>query len=502
MARFLSVWSPNWPITCLRRRSRSGPPAEPFALVETVKNARRLSAVSEDAAALGLRPGQTLADALALEPGLQSIDADPEADLSALEALCDWCVRFSPAVAPDPPDGLMLDVTGAAYLWGGETELVQDLLERLCRAEIPARAAIADTAGAAWALARYAYSPAEPDDLRPLPVEALRLDPEDAATLVRLGIGTVGALAALPRAELTRRFGPGVRLRLDQALGDAAEAIRFRRPPSPFFVRVSFAEPISAPEDLERVAADLATAMAAQLASEGKGARRFELGFHRLDGRTETLSVGTASPSRDPKRLTRLLRPKLETVDPGFGIEVATLYAEEAEPLADRQAELSRGDEEAGACDFEALVDRLANRLGEDRVWRVEPFESWIPERAVVRTIPLGTATADKTWPTDRPRPVRLFQRPEPIEALAPVPDDPPVQFRWRGRLHRVRRAEGPERLAQEWWRKPGAEIADAGKVRDYYRVEDAEGRRFWIFRAGLYAPDRAARWWLHGLFG
>lgn len=505
MARFLSVWSPNWPITCLRRRRRSEPPAEPFALVETAANARRLTAVSEEAAALGVRPGQTLADALALEPGLNVHDADPEADLAALEGLCDWCVRFSPAVAVDPPDGLALDVSGISRLWGGEAELIEDLRLRFDRAGIPVRAAVADTLGAAWALARYGTSNSAPGGertlLSSLPVEALRLDPEDAASLVRLGIGTVGALAALPRAELARRFGPGVRLRLDQALGEASEALKFRRPLSPFFERVSFVEPISAPEDLARVTSDLTAAMAVRLASRGQGARRFELGFHRLDGRAEIVHVGTAQPGRDGKRLAKLFQPKLETVDLGFGIETATLYASDPESLADQQSQLSEGGVREAASEFEGLIDRLANRLGEDRIWRVEPYESWFPERAAARAAPLAPPSG-KTWPNDRPRPVRLFLRPEPIEAMAPVPDDPPVQFRWRGRLHRVRRAEGPERLAQEWWRKRWEGQPEVEKVRDYYRVEDVEGARFWIFRSGLHAPERPARWWMHGLFG
>jgi protein ImuB len=465
-------------------------------------------AVSEGGKALGLQTGQTLADALALEPGLASFDADPAADLRALEGLSDWCVRFSPAVAPDPPDGLILDVTGAAHLWGGEEALIEDLRLRFRRADIPVQAAIAETVGAAWALARYSPAHSGRDERRlletlaSLPVEALRLEPEDAETLVRLGIGTIGALAALPRAGLARRFGPGVRLRLDQALGEAKEALRFRRPPSPFFVRLAFAEPIGAPEDLTRVAYDLTDALAERLASRGKGARRFELAFHRLDGRAETLSARTALASRDGPRIARLLLGRLETIDPGFGIEVATLYADEAEPLAERQGELQPGEsvDETGS-ELSALVDRLTNRLGEGRVWRIEPYESWLPERAVSRTPPLAPSS-DKTWPEGRPRPVRLFRRPELIEALAPVPDDPPVQFRWRGRLHRVRRAEGPERLAQEWWRKPEGEACDASRVRDYYRVEDAEGRRFWIFRSGLYAPERPACWWMHGLFG
>jgi protein ImuB len=478
--------------------------------VETVKNARRLAAVSDAGAEAGLFPFQTLADALALEPDLHTAEADPQADLETLEALADWCVRFSPAVAIDVPDGLILDVDGAAGLWGGEQGLLDDLVRRLDKAGIAARAAIADTVGAAWGLARYGDGRTVASGaqtralLESLPIEALRLQTADAEALIVLGIVTVGGLDAMPRGELTRRFGPQVRLRLDQALGTAEEAIHFRRPPSPFFERLAFFEPISAPEDLARVSFDIVTALCARLTAAMSAARRFEMGFHRVDGRVEILGVGTALASRNAKRIAKLFAPKLETVDPGFGVEAVTLRADRVERSAERQIELANGlDTDLSGSGLnedgpEALIDRLANRLGEARVWRPSPHESWLPERAVVRIAPL--AAPEKTWPPDRPRPVRLLRRPEPIEVIAKVPDDPPVTFRWRGRTHRVRRAEGPERLAQEWWRKPQAEVA-VEKVRDYYRVEDAEGRRFWIFRAGLYVGESLPRWWLHGLF-
>ncbi len=449
-----------------------------------------------------------LADALALEPRLAMADADPEADQAALEALADWCVRFSPAVALDPPEGLILDVTGAQGLWGGEQALAEDFAARLEHNGIAARVGLAASIGAAWALSRYGedettVAPPEADLrtwLAPLPLAALRLEPDAVHALARLGIANVGALMALPRGELTRRFGPVMVLRLDQALGAAEEVLTWRRPPPAFFERLAFFEPIGAPEDMVQAASDILHAMAVRLAAAGRGGRRFELDFHRVDGRTLSLSIGTARPSRDPKRLAKLFAGRIETVDPGFGIEAVTLSVDRVEGLAERQGSLTDEiDPDAAGDGPEALVDRLVNRLGEERVWRPAPFESWLPERAVTRAAPLA-APALETWPAGRPRPIRLFRRPEPIEAMALVPDDPPLQFRWRGSLHRVKRAEGPERLAQEWWRR--ADQAPAvDKVRDYYRVEDATGRRFWIFRAGLYAPDVAPRWFLHGLF-
>jgi protein ImuB len=289
--------------------------------------------------------------------------------------------------------------------------------------------------------------------------------------------------------------------RIDQAMGRTAEALAFRRPPTPWVTGLSFAEPISAPEDMARVATDAAAKLCVRLETEGKGARRFELFFHRLDGRTPSVAVGLALPGRDARRIARLMAPKIESIDPGFGVEAATLAAYEVESLPGRQAGLEGTARPAREDGLSPLIDRLANRLGEDRVWRAAPVESHVPEQSVARARPLSEPNAPP-WDPETPRPVRLFRRPEPLEGvIALTPDDPPSQFRWRGRLHRVRRAEGPERIGEEWWRREIDEVR-VGHVRDYYRVEDAEGARFWLFRAGLYDPGEPARWWLHGLFG
>ncbi len=467
---------------------------------------RRLAAVDEAAAALGLFVGQKATDAAALVPDLAAAEADPRTDADALGALADWCVRFSPAVAPDPPDGLFLDISGIAHLWGGEGAMGHDLLARLARAGLPARFAIAETAGAAWALAHFgsdeaiAASGREAEALARLPVAGLRLEGAVARQIARLGLTTISDLMGLPRGQITHRFGAAVVLRLDQALGRAGEALAFRRPPNPWFARLALAEPISTPPDLARVASDIAVLLCMRLEAEGQGARRFELCYHRLDGRRCERVIGLALPGRDPARIARLFEPHLETVDPGFGIDLVTLAAQGVERLCERNRWLGEDpdlDPEAGVA---PLVDRLANRLGEAQVWRDEPYPSHAPERAAARRPPLSPPP-DGGWDTARPRPLRLFRRPEPIEAVAPVPDDPPVLFRWRGAAYRVRRSEGPERLAEEWWRAPYEE-ADPANIRDYYQVEDEAGARFWLFRAGLYDAKTPPRWWLHGLFG
>jgi protein ImuB len=484
----------------------------PFALIATERGVRRLYAVDAAAAALGLYAGQKATDAMALVPELATADADPAGDLAALEALVLWCVRYAPAVAADPPDGLLLDVTGVAHLWGGEAAMLDDLLDRLARQGIAARGAVAGSAGAAWALARGAgdrtVAPpgGEAELLAPLAVTTLRLEPPTAAQLVRLGIARVGQLAALPRDQLARRFGQQTLTRLDQALARAEEALSFQRPATPWFSRLAFAEPISAPEDLARASRDIADRLCARLTAERRAAQRFELAYHRLDGRAERRVVGLSLPGRDPKAIARLFAPMLESVDPGFGIEVVTLAAEGVEASPERQIALQSVRKVALEDGLAPLVDRLANRLGAARIWRAAAFPSHIPERAVVRRAAFGAALGaalspaeGPTWAKQRPRPVRLFARPEPIDATAPIPDDPPVFFRWRGRIRRVRRAEGPERLAEEWWRRPPGETGVAD-VRDYYRVEDETGARYWLFRAGLYGADDPPKWWLHGL--
>jgi protein ImuB len=475
-----------------------------LALIATDRGVRRLHAIDEAAAGLGLYVGQKATDAMALVPELVTAEADPQGDRAALSALVHWCMRYSPAVAADPPDGLLLDVTGVAHLWGGEAAMLDDLLARLAAQGIPARGAVAGSAGAAWALARCGEDRtvvppgAEAQALAPLPVTGLRLAPEIAAQLVRLGLARIGQVAALPRPELARRFGQATLTRLDQALARAEEALCFSRPPTPWFARLAFAEPISAPEDLARASRDIAQRLCGRLLAEGQGAGRFELAFHRLDGRAERLSVGLSLPGRNPDAIARLFAPMLETVDPGFGIEVTSLAAERVEILPEREIRLEAIGEIAAKDGIAPLVDRLANRLGEDRVWRAGAYPSHLPERAVVRRAVFAPATEDR-WPKDRPRPLRLFARPEPIDAMARVPDDPPVFFRWRGQLRRVRKAEGPERLAEEWWRRPPGETGP-DHVRDYYRVEDENGARYWLFRAGLYGGEVTPKWWLHGL--
>jgi protein ImuB len=465
---------------------------------------RVVTAADRAARALGLHPGMAATQAQALVPGLRTDTADPEADEAALERLALWALkRYSPVVAVDPPDGLMIDASGVAHLHGGERTMLADLVGRLSHAGIAARAGMAATHGAAHALARYAARPvlvvgneASSDALLDLPIAALRLPVDLVAALRRLGFCRIGELAAQPRAPLTLRFGPEPGRRLDQAFGRTAEPVMLLAPPELPRSRRVFAEPIGAAETLARAAGALTRVLCTMLEDKGQGARCLDLLFHRVDNRIEAIRVRTARPVRDAKRLTRLLCDRLETVDPGFGVERMTLTATITEPLPYRPATTALGD--APEPDVSGLVDILAGRVGARRLFRFAAVESDLPERSVRRTAPLADATTGR-WSLHWPRPVRLLPTPEPIETVALLPDHPPAFFTWRGSRRRVRRADGPERVFGEW----GRSDAELTAVRDYFQVETEAGDRFWLFREGDGEdPDTGSqRWFLHGVF-
>jgi protein ImuB len=542
------LFLPNWPIDRLRRIGSTSSlsadaPAEeaPFATVIAAGGRQLIAAVNPAAAAAGLAPGMNLADALSFQPGLATEAAEPAADRAALTRLSEWCGRYSPWTAPDgapgEAGGVKIEITGCAHLWGGEAALAADLARRLTRQNIAHRIAVAGSLGAAWALARFAAStdqPALPGPgeeraaLAALPVEALRLDSSTAAGLRRVGLRRIGELIPMPRDALARRFGEAVARRLDQAQGDLPEPLSPLGEAPSRRVRLSFAEPIADPADLARAAERLADDLVLRLAREGMGARRLDLAFHRIDGRVEHIPLGTARPSRDPKHLAGLLAARLDRVDPGLGVEDMILSVFAVEPLDPEQMALD-GRFDMAASGIAPLIDRLGARLGLDALSHIEPHESHIPERASVMTAVApkpppqpshasrggrdprrrrGRAGAGAVQAKMPPRPVRLFAPPEPIEAAWLLPDDPPFRFTWRRRAHRVRRADGPERIAEEWWTEIGtmASMAPMARdvIRDYYRVEDEEGRRFWLFRTGLPDGIRAGpppRWFVHGLF-
>ncbi len=478
-------------------------------LVTRRHDGRRLviAAACPVAGGLGLRAGMPLAHAQAMLPGLAVLDATPGEDARALERLAAWCLRLSPMTAADPPDGVWIDVTGCAHLHGGERALLDGLVGQLARQGLQGRAAVADTPGAAHALARFADAPvvvAGPggmaDALAPLPVAALRLEQGVADGLCRLGLERVGQLAAAPRGPLARRFGAGALRRLDQALGRVAEPIEPVLPPGIVAVRRALVEPIATAEAFAVVIAVLVAEACVQLERRGEGARRLDLVLERVDASVQVVSAGTARPVRDARHLARLLEQRIGDIDPGPGVEAMRLVLPLVEALGACQGESGLGrDAAASEAALAALVDRLGNRLGPGRVYRLVPVQSDVPERSQCAAPVFGAQAAAMPWASDWPRPVRLLRRPEPVEALAMLPDRPPRAFTWRRVRHLVAHADGPERIAGEWWRRDG----EVAALRDYWIVETREGRRFWLYRQGdgCDPATGSLSWFLHGFF-
>lgn len=480
--------------------------AEPLVLAEPVMGALRLAAVSRQALTLGLRPGLTLADARARIPHLVAADHDPSADSALLVRMAESCERWTPLVALDAPDGLLLDVTGCDHLFGGEALLRDDILGRLHRGGFSARATLAGTPDTARALARFGRATVVPpggeeEAARPLPVAALGLSEAINAALSLSGLKRLADLADLPSRPLVARFGEGLSVRLRCVLGREDRRITPLRPSPAFRVERALAEPITHADAIEDTLRWLIGQVADKLDQAGQGGRVFEAAFFRSDGTMRRIGVETGRPSRNAGAVLRLFRERLDALsdplDPGFGFDLVRLGVVVCEPLRPHQFSLEDGTAEED--ELSALVDRLVARLGPSRVLRFAAADTHDPRRSS-RLVQAG-ASSPAAWPAPEPgeppaRPLQIFDPPQPIETLAEVPDGPPLRFRWRHVLHKVVHAEGPERIATEWWRSSDE------PTRDYFRVEDEEGRRFWLFRSGLYGRETdRPRWYLHGLF-
>lgn len=500
----------------------------PFALI--AKQGGKglvLHALNPAARALGLRRGQAHADARAIAPQLAGEPANPDRDSASLRRLALWAERFSPAVAADEAvegsQGLFLDMTGGAHLFGGEAEMLADIEGRLARAGVPAQAAMADTPGAAWALARFgdlrlAASGRTREAMAPLPIEALRLQDIDLRLLKRFGLKRIGDLYGLPRAGLARRFrgqtGLALVRRLDQALGAEPEPLVPVRAAPRYRTWRVFLEPLIDTQGVGLMLPPLVDALSAQLQRDGRGARQLILTAFRVDGRTTSIEAGLSAPSLLPAHLLRLLKERgLERLDLGFGADALMLSAAVVEPLRTSQTDLAPTVAMAGEDALAGLIDRIEARLGRETVLRPALADSFIPERSE-RWLRAGPRPPAATAPTeDRARPLLLLDPPELVTTTAEVPDGLPANFTWRRVTRRVAKSEGPERLSPEWWRPQTG--SRPPRTRDYYRVEDEAGRRYWLFREGLYGredtiPDpedadgvipRPPTWWMHGVF-
>lgn len=515
--RYLALWFPWLPCEVATRQREISPdmPPAPFALVMRTGNALRLAATDPISAQQGLKPGMTLADARARCPDLATSPHDPAADAAELERLAALMMRFTPMVASEPPDGLMLDITGCGHLFGGD-----DALARLARedAGLRSRHAIAGHAAAARALARFGAAGAAEQAIGSLPVAALELPGASLAGLHRAGLMTLGDLARRPMAGIAARFGADAVTRLRAILGEVERPITPRREETPIRAGARFAEPVRHVDDALEVIETLLGTVARQMEQRQLGGRRFAVRLERGDGARRHLAVETSTPLRDPAPVMRLIRERIDhladPIDPGFGFDAIALAVPRTEPLAAQQRALDGDD--LLQDDVASLIDRLATRLGPDAVRRLHPQDRHIPESAQ-RWLP-ATATPPTQWPADGngtaplPRPALLLDPPERITTIAEVPDGPPLQFHWRGQSYRVRLAEGPERIAPEWWRSmdghaggSGADDVRIGFTRDYYRVEDSAGHRFWVFRHGQFGEradlPETPPWYLHGLF-
>ena len=503
--RYLALFLPF--LQADRLCATSARPDGPFAFVEKQRGALRLAAVDPRATALGLIPSLNLADARARVPELILFDHDPDADARWLERLADGCERYTPMVAVDGVDGLILDITGCAHLFGGEAGLAADVEQRLGRAGIAVRSALGPGPEAAHALARFQTVPGrdEAASVRRLPVAALELDGETEIALRRAGLKTIADLAERPAATLAARFGPEMADRLARLVGRADSRITPRRPLPALMVERRFAEPIAHVATVLGVLGELAEEAAVTLRERAQGGRHFVARLFRSDGQVRDLAVETGAPTRDAALLVRLLRERIDAladpIDPGFGFDLLRLAVARCEPLAPSQLRLEGGAVAEG--EVGELVDRLSTRLGRARVRRFVPRDTHVPEQAAL-ALPAIAASAPVRWDSPEPgepplRPLHLFDPPQPIEVVAEIPDGPPMRFRWQRKLHDVARFEGPERIAPVWWRLPPGEN---GLTRDYYRVEDVRGRRFWIFRHGLFGSEALhPGWYMHGLF-
>lgn len=487
------------------------PDKMPRVVADSIEAALRLSAVNDPAARLGLKPGMPLADVRAMYPRIVVVQADAEADRRLLEAVADWTDRYTPLVGVDPPDGLVLDITGCAHLFGGETAMARDLVSRLVHQGLQVRAAVADTVGCAWGVARYG------DDLvvvprgeteaaiLPLPLAALRINPEILAKLATMGLKHVTDLAARPRAPFTARFGSELLQRLDQALDRLDEPITPRLPLPSAMAERRFPDPIAREADVLGTIQHLAHELGRVLERRGEGVRLIALALFRADGKVHRLEIGTGAPLRDAVHIRRLFEDRFaalgDACDPGFGfdmIRLSALVTERSNPVQNGFSGRQPSEELAH------LIDRLGARFGLRRVTRLVPQDTHIPEYAVA-AVPAHAIRQGVDAPAaleqdtlGAARPIRLFERPQPIEVTAEVPDGPPVQFNWRCTRYQVIHAEGPERIAMEWWRD------DRGNklTRDYFRVESKAGARVWLYREGLFSREiQKPRWYLHGVF-
>lgn len=495
--RFVTIWFRHL-TTDWKTRRQPELQGVPFVFAAPEHGRMVVKAASRAAYERGVFVGMVVADCRAILPTLQVFDEMPGLDQRLLRALGEWCIRYTPVVAVDGSDGLILDISGCAHLWGGELPYLKDILSKLTGFGYDVRGAIADTIGAAWAISRFGkilpiIKPGgQLEALLPLPPAALRLDAPVIERLEKLGLYQIQSFITMPRSALRRRFGQHLLDRVDQAIGSKFEPIECVKPVQPYQERLPCLGPIRTATGIEIALRKLLEALYKRLKDEGKGLRTCVFKGYRLDGNIQKIDIGTNRATRSIEHLFKLFEIKISTMKPDLGFELFMLEAPIVEDMTIEQEQLWDMSTDGDDKEISELLDRMAGKLGADTIHRYLPAEHYWPERS----IKLATAIQEKpdtAWQTELPRPVDLLPQPEPIEVMVPMPDYPPVQFKYQGKMHRVKKADGPERVEQEWW------LSD-GLYRDYYSVEDEEGGRYWVFRSGHY-KGRTPQWYMHGFF-
>lgn len=495
--RFVSIWFPylatDWHV-----RKQPALQQIAFVLKATVHNRVVVTAANKLAVAQGIRKGMVLADAKALYPSLHVIDDKPTLTTQLLTRIAEWCIRFTPIASADYPDGILLDASGCTHLWDGEENYLDDIINRLTKRGYTVKAAMADTIGCAWAMTRYSKQKLidtnkQIQALHPLPVSSLRLDEETVVLLHKLGLRQVKDIINLPRTALRRRFSTTILQRLQQAIGEEEEHFIPVYPIETYQERLPCMEPIKTRTGIEIALQHLLTTLCSRLSKEGKGLRKVFFRAYLVDGGVSGIEISTNQPTQNIEHLFQLFTIKLSTIEPKEGIELFLLEATVVEDVIIKQEGLWQL--QSGVVDSKVLdlMDRFATRFGQDAVQRFLPTESYWPECSFKQASDLQEQPSTE-WKLDRPRPLQLLSPPEAIEVAAPVPDYPPLNFRYKKGLHIIRKADGPERIEQEWW-------LQSGEHRDYYAVEDEEGKRYWVFRSGHYNETTKAKWFLHGYF-
>jgi protein ImuB len=495
--RFVTIWFRHLRTDWFTRR-QSSLRQSPFVLSSPDHGRMVITAANAIAGSQGISTGITLADARAIIPSLKFFDDKPELANNLLKSIAEWCIRYTPLVAIDATDGLILDATGCAHLWGGEKSYLAEIIMRLKGFGYDVRASMADTIGAAWAIAHFGKdesiieSGQQKSALLLLPAAALRLEPDILERLQKLGLRQIKDFIGMPRSALRRRFGNLLLQKLDQALGNEEEVIYPVQPVEPYQERLPCLEPIVTATGIEMALQRLLETLCHRLQQEQKGLRKASIKCYRMDGKIEKIEIGTNRPSHNVSHLFKLFELKIPTLEPASGIELFILEASKVEDAFPMQEKLWEGSCGLYSAELSELLDRLANKIGENNIHRYVPAEHYWPERSFKSALSLNEKI-DTAWRIDRPRPIQILSKPERIEVTAPVPDYPPMLFRYKGKLHKVIKADGPERIEQEWW-------LQEGQHRDYYCVEDEEGHRYWLFRLGHYS-DKSYQWFIHGFF-